>query len=772
MNDGSSKADVLVNASAVPLVRELIADFKGCSPWAAGNWNRVTDNENTRFTRWPGQHPDGKKHDRQNAPAFPFDGASDTRIPLADEICNENVAVCFVAFWRAMIQKKAGESEESDYAVKLADYYVNTVLFEDLVREVELSEQYRQMLGWVVLHPFWNLEICLAHRPVTMEELVGLANSQEATGNSQMGTGGGNRQGPIANSQTGTGGMSALALLPQMIMDPTLDSETAKILEALYEMFCAQQVQDVDVKMPALRPAKIKQAIRELREGGETTLPLPYVSKNQPEILALKPWDEIFIPNYSTDIQKGPRVYRRVWMSEVELRSKIVTDGWDPEWVEEALKHKGKFSSWTTDGGTSPAANPPTSLTDAMSGQAASWVSAGAEHGGNDLVEVIYATHRQLDEDNVPGVFLTVFNVNVCEDGKGKVLYGEHGLLEGVRGEFPYVTGQRENWSRNITASRGVPQIAGTWQREVKVQRDGLVDHTSLGVTPPVLVPKGAMGTKLKFAPAQQNEVTVGREPKFMEVPQGGSALALELGREVRNDVANYFGQMAAEVPPTRVQLKQTMLTIPFLMMWSKALQMVLGLAQANLGDAEFARITGAPPGWLEARRYSYGLLSANLHFDVRELDPEYVLKQLDTINKAVLPGDVAGVIDRAKYTKLQLRAINPALARELVADEQQASQAIFKEVQNDIALMFLGNEPEYVEMDPTAQTKLKFAGQIVQTNPMYQQALQEKEGRFAGLMEKWAMNLQFSIKQEQNKQVGKIGVQPGQAGPGAGAGI
>jgi hypothetical protein len=62
--------------------------------------------------------------------------------------------------------------------------------------------------------------------------------------------------------------------------------------------------------------------------------------------------------------------------------------------------------------------------------------------------------------------------------------------------------------------------------------------------------------------------------------------------------------------------------------------------------------------------------------------------------------------------------------------------------------------------MDPTAQIKMQFASQIVGANPNYQQALRQP-GRFAELMKKYAMNLQFSVTEEQNKQVGAIGVKP-----------
>lgn len=733
MDYGMDTDTQLATVTERPQVRVLIDDFKRCSPWGDGGWNRVTDNENIRFTRWAGQSGDGKKHDQASKPAFPFDGASDTRIPLADAIINENVAVCAATFWRAMIRPKSGITEESEYAVKLADYYVNTVLYHDLVREVELSEQYRSMLGWVVLHPTWVREVAMGHREVKLQDLVAMGQQVPPS--------------------------SPLALLPQMLMDPTLDDQTGQIIQTLYTAFAAQQVAAItELTVPPLRPAKVRQVIKELRDTGVTEIPLPYVAKNQPEIVALKPWDEFFVSNACTDIQKSPRNYRRVWMSEVEMRSKILTSGWDKKWVTEALKSKGKYSTWNASSSTG--VTPPMNLADAMaSNTPTSWV---ATNQNEDMVEVIYACHRQLDQDNVPGVYYTVFSAFVCDDPDkaGRELFAESGLMDYTRGQFPYVSGQRENWSRCLTASRGVPQVAGAWQREIKVQRDGLVDHTSLGVTPPLLLPKGAMGTKFKFAPAAQNEVTVGREPHFMEVPHGGTPLALELVTVVNADVDNYFGRMSMEVPPARVQVKQTMLTQPFLLMWSKALQQMLALAQCYLPDDEFSRITGAPEGWLEQRRHAHGALDVDLHFDVRELDPEFVLQQLQTINSAVLPGDVAGVIDRAKFTKLQLRAINPALSKELVSDQGEASQRMFKDVQTDIAMMFLGNEPQYVQMDPSAQGKLQFASQIVAANPNYQQAMQQG-GRFADLMKKYAMNLQFSITQEQNKKVGAIGVKP-----------
>jgi hypothetical protein len=84
----------------------------------------------------------------------------------------------------------------------------------------------------------------------------------------------------------------------------------------------------------------------------------------------------------------------------------------------------------------------------------------------------------------------------------------------------------------------------------------------------------------------------------------------------------------------------------------------------------------------------------------------------------------------------------------------------MFKAVRDDLAQMFLGNEAAYVENDPSAGGKVQFAQQIIGANPTYQEALAQG-GRFAELLQKWVVNMTFSVQQQQNKQIGRLGVTP-----------
>ena len=115
-------------------------------------------------------------------------------------------------------------------------------------------------------------------------------------------------------------------------------------------------------------------------------------------------------------------------------------------------------------------------------------------------------------------------------------------------------------------------------------------------------------------------------------------------------------------------------------------------------------------------------------------------------------------MLDRNKLVTMITRAISPDIAEELIVDKSTASQKMYEGVKNDIGSMMLGMEPQYVENDPSAQTKMQYAQEIVGRNPKAQQALQGDE-LFTQLFENYSKNLQMSVMQQQNAEIGRIGV-------------
>jgi hypothetical protein len=148
------------------------------------------------------------------------------------------------------------------------------------------------------------------------------------------------------------------------------------------------------------------------------------------------------------------------------------------------------------------------------------------------------------------------------------------------------------------------------------------------------------------------------------------------------------------------------------------------------------------------------------LKFDIRNLYVDFVMEKLTAITSSVLPLDSGGVIDKNKLVAKALEAIAPDMAKELIIDQTSASQKMYRDVQTDIALMILGNEPQYVENDPTAETKMQFVQDIMSKNPVAQQQSQSNQ-TFQMIFQNYVKNLQMSIMQQQNKQIGRIGVTP-----------
>jgi hypothetical protein len=230
----------------------------------------------------------------------------------------------------------------------------------------------------------------------------------------------------------------------------------------------------------------------------------------------------------------------------------------------------------------------------------------------------------------------------------------------------------------------------------------------------------------------------------------------------VENNAAKYFGltsgMQSPETPAPYAQMLQQVATDNWLTTISEIYTQLLQLGLQYLAAEEIERITNIsiPQNMSDiANQFDY-----ELKFDIRNLYVDFVMEKLQAINQSVLPMDSGGVIDRNKLIAIAMNAIAPDMAKEVIIDQSTASQKMYRDVQTDIALMILGNEPQYVENDPTAQTKMQYTQEIMSKNPVAQQAMQGNP-TFQMIFENYVKNLQMSVSQQQNKQIGRIGVSP-----------
>lgn len=702
MDKYASNRDKLVFASDTPDIGYLYSEFQR-STQNGGNTANIAENDDIRLARWAGQTSDGKKHSESlpdGEPAFPFEGASDVRCRLTDKTINELVGMLMTTFNRAQVKVTGTEINDGEFAASaniLMTWLTQNKIRSELNNEAELLGQYTQQYGFSAMYVGWEQEMGTRFQTIRLDELMSVV--QQAI-----------QQNPN----------TAIKDLPDAILDPTKEDYAVDLIQ--------QYIVSLDKK-------DVKKAIKELRETGKAMIPEVYISKNLPLIVALKPYEEIAFPPETINIQQARVIFRRVFVSEVELRGMAKMQEWSDEFVEEAVAMAGMHSQFHD-----PNLIPAASLVNYQ------------VHRNDHLIELVYAYSRQLDENGVQGIYQTIF----CPRS-GSEIYAEHGLLGYAHNKYPFVVYRRERLRRPIYESRGVPELCMTNQFEIKAQRDSIRDRTAFETMPPILVKKRLGGIN-KVAPAMHLPVTSPDDYRFMPAPTGNPAIAFNLIDRVELENAQYFGLFHPQASPQLTQVTQQTIVNNWLDVWSEIYSMTFSLLLQYLDPAEVESIIGSSiPQNMSSISNKFDF---RIRYDVRELDTEFVIEKLKAIMQFVLPLDQGGVIDKNKLVKAAIEAIDPDKAKDIIINTGTASQMLYRDIQSDIGLMMLGNEANYVENDPSAATKLQYLQDVISKNPKAQQSMQGDQ-HFRALLDNYVKNLQMSVSQQQNKQIGRTGVTP-----------
>ena len=727
----------------------LLREFRSAGT-SGDYWARQQNAEDTRLARWDGQSDDGKKWDRnlpEGQPAFPWNGASDVRCYQVDEVINESVATKQTAFWRSEVRVEGvepGDIAVGSASTRFMEWMRDNDMRSELADEVELSAQWDDWYGWCALHVCWDRQVSYKWRTIDLGQLAQLG--------AQMA-----QSDEVAPEVAAFG--ERLSNFPAVVADPEQEATAAEVVKLLYRIYVNQSLSRglLEEDIPELSASRARAVVRELRKTDSAKIPIPYLCRNKPSITALKPWRDVVVPADITDLESARAIFVRQFYSEADLRAMVASDGWASDFVEEAVKTKGRLSVWTLS--SQGLLNPLWQWTHSQQRQ--------------ELIEIIVGYHKAVDEDGIIATYYTIFSAHLTtgETGGDSMLTAKSGMLDYPdAGNYPIVLVRRELLDRQVMSSRSVSEILGTSQREEKVLRDAVMDWCSIGVIPPMNVYKGVMGQRYKFAPGAENLCTAGREPKLLEINQQGPTFAAEYLERIRAHGDTYFGRVRETVPPQLTQVLLEPRIRRFLAAWAKALKMAFCLYQ-HYAPEIFQRVTTAEAPVDEAVNLDF-----IFHFDVAQLNPEMMEQKLTAFSN-LLPEDSVGVIDRSALIRAKARMIDPALARELVMDQGPASQQLFEKVKADVIGMSDGNEAAYTDAanDPTAQGRAQFLQQIVGANARYLSRLDpailqeiglqpagqggEVDPIFSALMERYLKNLQLGVSQQQNKVVGRIGV-------------
>lgn len=736
----------------------LLREFRAAGT-SGDYWARQQSAEDTRLARWDGQSDDGKKWDKnlpEGQKAFPWNGASDVRCYQVDEVINESVATKLTAFWRSEVRVEGiepGDIAAGSASTRFMEWMRDNDMRDNLNEDVELSAQWEDWYGWCGLHVCWDRQVSYKWRTIDLAELSQLGQQIS--------------QSPDMPQEVAMFGQR-LSNLPAVVADPESESIAIEVVKLLYRIYVNQSLSRglYEQDIPDLSATRAREVVRELRKADSAKIPIPYLCRNKPTVTALKPWRDIVVPADITDLESARAIFVRQFYSEADLRAMAISDEWDRDFVEEAVKTKGRLSVWTLS--SQGLLNPLWQWTHSQQRQ--------------ELIEIIVGYHKAVDEDGIIATYYTIFSAHLTtgENQSDQMLVAKSGMLEYPHaGEYPIVLVRRELLDRQVMSSRSMAEILGTSQREEKVLRDAVMDWCSIGVIPPMNVYKGAMGQRYKFAPGAENLCTAGREPKLLDIPGNGPTFAAQYLERIRANADTYFGRVRETVPPQLTQVLLEPRIRRFLAAWSKALKMAFCLYQ-HYAPEVFARVTSADNPVDDAVNLDF-----IFHFDVAQLNPEMMEQKLTAFSN-LLPEDSVGVIDRSALIRAKARMIDPALARELVMDQGPASQQLFEKVKADVIGMSDGNEAAYTDAanDPTAQGRAQFLSQIIGANARYLSrldpaVLQELGLRpmgeggqvdpiFSSLMERYLKNIQLGVSQQQNKIVGRIGVNNSPAAAGA----
>ena len=674
-------------------ISEILTDIDQADADGSQYVQRKLRNWNTRYCVWPGQSEDGRKHaGAMGRQPWPWDGAADTRVRLADNIIRDHCAILTNAFFKSRVQIQPVESMDIDKRTA-AEAVLKWLLFQhcldDLRREVRLAAEFRETYGLAIMAVDWQQTTRTEIKRFTIEE-------------AQM---------MVQESQDPN-----LAALLEIVMDPLQEETAAELLGQV---------------VPEL--GKVSK-VRALRDKGEVEWESPYIFESKPVWTALEAWEDVIFPIQTFSLQRAAFVARRELLNEVELRERAAVEGWDDEWVEEAVKHKGQLKRIHLN----------LHRTDQFLFEQL-----------RDLIE-IWHVFRKENDPKTDAIRVTRSVISYHIPDKAAV----HELLPYAHGMYPFVEMPRERSTRPLLESRGIPELVQTAQEEIKIQRDYRADRASISILPPVRVPANRGKFDLVLGPGVQVPERRPGEIGWMDPPRPDAG-SIEVENATRFDVNNYFGRMADGVPPQMSMIHTQEMIDSYLLDMKLCVIQTMALAQQYMTPEEVSRVTGnASLAFSASPQDIRGRFDITAEFDARLLDSEALGAKLKYLSEILVPMDSFGVIDRAGLVKYMFQAVDPNMASMLVQDIGAATQQEIEDEQGAFAKIAAGTEPPMKEGGQNAQVRLQTLQQIIQSNPAVSQRYQQDE-IFRRMLDARMQAFNFQLQQSQNAVIGRVGAQP-----------
>jgi hypothetical protein len=644
---------------------------------------------------WPNQTDDGRRWspDGSKGRVFPWDGCSDSRLRIVSTIIQEHVTLCLAAFWSAKKQAKSirpfVSGREVNITQNMLDWRVGTQMKRELLRELPMALQWRFGGGLSFIKIEWEQQRELAYVPITVQMI-----------------------GEISSAM-------GLPDVTEKLLDPD-------------KFYDAELVKEMQKLSPVLPTAEARTVLSELRATGQSQLPVASMRVNKPKWTARRPIIDVLFPSQTVDIQQTRFTCERELVSETELTDRIVTDGYDDIFVEEALKHKGEFAGWWLHRLGTPD------------------TSAGTYIGSDrDMVELNHVLSWRLSHNGTPCLYRTVFNQSTAALDKGA--YAVHRKFEYEHGQIPLVALRRNYTWRPLLLSIGIAEEAYTDELDIKVQQDGLNNRTELIHQPPMIVPTlraqavaQTYGPRSVMTAMRPESVVFPPLPPMDQTPM----MVIEM---VQNRLDRRYAITGGNVDPQIIALRRQQLSNEVLGEFELCLEQTLQLMQQYETDQDVQRVAGGGQPWQFSAKDIQGQYDVSAAVDINNIDIERAGQKLDMLAK-MLPFKQAG----GMVFKAAAQIVDPDLADALAQDEMspQAMEKERSDEYNAVSQIMSGIEPVQNLM-ANAQFRLQVLQQIMQ-QPQFQQELAQKPIS-QKLLQNRVQAYMAQIQQfQQNPQIGR----------------
>ena len=647
--------------------------------------------EEAFYCVWEGQHPDGTVHDEKDALAWPFDGASDQRVRWGEKVVLDKIALIMIALSSCEVEFACGAGADAE---KRADALKRLLGWELGKLGAKGYAEFLALLRYMLVDSpavaamdvSWRRRASLAVRELNADELA----SQFAAMMAEQ--------------------SSAIDAEAEGLFWMGLRGEDEGATEQVEAFLVAQGVREEDAE--AVR--------RALAEDGECECLCRGPADEGVELKALRYGDDFCIPREASDFDYASPWFRGEWVTEEQLRERVESDGWDADWVEDELRHKGA------------------SFYDETS---------RPNEDVKDLCNIVWCYEAVTTDAGETVRWVTVLG---HADGSA---FGQR-AIRSRRGTWGVAFFRREVTGRRLLSSRGLAAICSPDQGVAKEVRDMAANNAIVGSLPPIKA-KGSRTRNAVIEPFSVINMGINDDMLFMQ-PPAYPAAAKETEERLKAELLAYVGVSDGETDVTERRQEEVNW---YLKQFQDLFVLMVEAAQDHASDEALAAVTRE--GDIEGLRREdiTGSFGITLKLDPRNLDNKALLDKVQAFAGVLQSIDRDRAVDTLPVLRHVMRQLWPEVSGEAMRAPDELTANDTEEEKQNFALIKAGVMPR---MDTQGRwnyaARLQFYQQLQQENP---DAIAEMSPVAQENLQRWMQALEQQNTQfGENAEIGRTGVE------------